>query len=424
MDSAPVLQWLSRQLKTLILPGALCCAGLTAAVETQPRFELLHLWGSEGEMRALAAYSDAAKQRGVDWSEHIVFFNFLGVRAMFAKRLAISQPPSGIFWIGGNSAKQMIDAGLFRPIPTKLENFDFSKSLLPEVYDAIRYRDMITLVPVGSHIQNRIFYNQDILDELAIEPPRTWSQFLAVAPAVQKAGYYPMIVTDQRWQNRYFFLAILAEKLTADEMRRFLSGNEPVEKYRDAMLASMEVLMALRPYTNKDIGDLSWDAAIGKVYDKSGFAYILGDFTSALIPKDDGTVLCTEPPGNEYVMWAVDGIALTQSDDPLVITGQNILIKVVTDVTNHNNYIANKGGVSAYVGGESIHLDRCTQASKQAWEQIPEKVFVSSEDWTETLDAFATITMTVWRTPDITVEEAVEQTIAALNDSRKRHSKR
>ncbi len=423
MGTSPAIQRLCRQLKILVLATSFCCSGLAAATEAKPRFELLHLWGSNGEMRALAAYSDAAKRRGVDWSEHIVFFNFLGVRAMFAKRLAISQPPSGLFWIGGDSAKQMIDAGLFRPIPTKIGDFDFSASLLPEVYEAIRYRDTISLVPVGSHIQNRIFYNQDILDELAIEPPSTWDQFLAVAPVVKSAGYYPMIVTDQRWQNRYFFLAILAEKLSADEMRRFLSGKEPVEKYRDAMLASMEVLMALRPFTNKDIGDLSWDAAIGKVYDKSGFAYILGDFTSALIPKDDGTVLCTAPPGNKYVMWAVDGIALTQSDDPEVISGQNILIRVVSDAKNHNQYIAHKGGVSAYVGGESIHLDRCTQASKQAWDQTPEKIFVSSEEWTETLDAFATITMTVWRRPDITADEAVEQTIAALHDSRKRYSK-
>ncbi len=397
----------------------LCQATTIAnAKNNQPYFELLHLWGSDGETKALAAYSNAAKEQGVNWTEHVVFFNYLGVRAMYAKRLAIDAPPSGLFWIGGDSGKQMIDAGLFRKIPTKTDTIDFSKILRPEVYDVVKYDDGITILPVGSHIQNRIFYNQEILDEIGENPPDNWADFLKIAEKVSKAGYYAMIVTDQRWQNRYFFLAILAEKLNAQQMRRFLSGLDPVETYKEALLASMKIMLQLRPYTNPDIGDLSWDAAIGKIYHKNGFAYILGDFTGALIPKDDGSVLCASPPGNNYIMWAVDGIAFNNSHDNNEIAGQNILIQVVSNPKNHQKYLSVKGGVSAYVDSNIDKLDSCAKASKKAWDSADEKIFVTSEEWTQTLDVFATTTSTIWRTDNMSAEDAVAQIIEALRGMR------
>ena len=404
-----------------MLAGIFMLGTAAHSMAQQPRFELLHLWGSDGETRALAAHSDAAKARGVDWTEHIVFFNFLGVRAMFAKRLALAVPPSGLFWIGGDSATQMIDAGLFRAIPAKSGDLDYSKALLPEVYDVVRYGDgdHITMLPVGSHIQNRIFYNRQILEEVGATPPKKWSEFLELAPRVAEAGYYAMIVTDQRWQNRYLFLAILAEKLNVDEMRRFLSGSDPVRNYEGALRSSMDILMELRKYSNPDIGDLSWDAAIGKVYHKNGLAYILGDFTGALIPKDDGSVICAAPPGNDYLMWAVDGIALTTTEDPDERAGQDILIETVGSPANHKKYLAVKGGVSAYIDGDNEGLDSCARASKRAWDETSEKIFVRSEEWTETLDTFATITSTLLRTPEITTDEAVSQIIEAIESSRR-----
>ncbi len=400
---------------------AILCAPL-AADERTPEFELLHLWGSDGETRALAAYSKAVRSRGVKWTEHIVFFNYLGVRAMFAKRLSLSVPPSGLFWVGGDSGKQMIDAGLFRGVPTKFGEIDFSEILLPDVYDVLRHGDKLTILPVGSHIQNRIFYNRAILEELGATAPQSWAEFLELAPRVSQAGYDAFIVSDQRWQNRYVLLAILAEQLDADEMRRFLAREDPVRNYEEALRSSVETLIRLRDYSNKDIGDLSWDAAISKVYHKAGFAYVLGDFTGALIPRDDGSVICTAPPGNEYLMWAVDGIALVQTDDPDVIAGQNILIEEVANPENHNAYLSVKGGVSAYRGGDKNSLDSCARASREAWHATPEKIFVASEEWTETLDAFATLTSTVWRMPDMTAQAAFAQLMEALDIAQRTHS--
>ncbi len=397
----------------LVILGTLA-PGSPRAEEETPRFELLHLWGSDGETRALAAYSSAAIERGVEWDEHIVFFNYLGVRAMFAKRLSLSVPPSGLFWIGGESGKQLIDAGLFRGVPTQFGDIDFSKLLVPEFYEVLHHRDMIAILPVGGHIQNRIFYNSEILNEIGREPPKSWGEFLELAPEVAQAGYHAIVMSDQRWQNRYVLLSILAEKLSMTEMRRFLDRTDPVETYSDQLRASVELLAGLRKYSNADFGDLSWDAAISKVYDKAGFAYVLGDFTGALIPKDDGTVICETPPGNEYLMWAIDGIALVQSEDPAVINGQDILIEVVADRENHRRYLSVKGGITAYLDGDGSGLDACARASRDAWNSGMEKLFIASEEWTETLDSFATLTSTLWRSPGMTAEEAFKQLMQAL----------
>ncbi|HFC31034.1 MAG TPA: extracellular solute-binding protein, partial [Oceanospirillales bacterium] len=336
----------------------------------------------------------------------------------YAKRLALDVPPTGLFWFGGKSGKQMIDAGLFRKIPTKFGDLDFSKILLPEIYDVVRYKDGITILPVGNHIQNRIFYNKNILDEIHGKIPKTWTEFLTMAPKIKKAGYYPIIVTAQRWQNRYFFLAILAEKLNIEQMRHLFAGDIPIENYRSALLSSMQIMTQLRQYINPDIGDLSWEAGIGKIYHNTGFAFILGDFTGALIPKDNKTVICTSPPGNKYLMWAVDGIALQQTDNIDEIAGQNILIEEVGKKENHQKYISVKGGVSSYIDSNNDNLDNCAKASKKDWEETEDKIFVTSEEFTQTLDTFAIITTAFWLNQDMTPQQAVSQMIEAIQEFR------
>lgn len=388
----------------------------SAPAEEQPRFELLHPWGSESEKRALAIYSNAAIAGGVRWSEHVVWFNFIGVRAVFANRLSLSRPPEGLFWIGGESAAQLIDAGLFRKIPVKIGNVDFSELLVPEVYEVLRHGDGITMLPIGNHIQNRIFYNRRILEEVGAEFPQSWAEFLTLAPKIVAAGYDAIVLTDQRWQNRNMLLSILAEQLDADEMLRFLSGTDPIEAHRDDLIAAMKILIELRKHSNNDIDDLAWDAAMSKVYHKTGFAYMLGDFAGALIPEDDGTVICAAPPGNKYVMWGIGGIALTEIDDPASVAGQNIFIENLGRPENHSRHYAIKGGIPIFVDDDDDGRDSCSMASKRDWEAAPRKIFV--KEWTETLDTFAATTTAVWQNRDMTAEQAVAQIIEAVQASR------
>lgn len=49
------------------------------------------------------------------------------------------------------------------------------------------------LVPTGV-VGNVVFYNVDLFEELELEVPQTWTEFLEVAQAIEDAGYAPIIV--------------------------------------------------------------------------------------------------------------------------------------------------------------------------------------------------------------------------------------
>ena len=165
-----------------------------------PRFELLHLWLTQAEDKALETIRAPLIEQGVDWSEHKVADNFYGVKAELSKRLSLGIPPSGAFWLGGPDFRELIDEKTLRLIPNKIGDKKFSQELIPEVFQVLSHNEGITALPVGIHLQNYIIYNKKIMDKLNLSIPQNWKEFIAMGPIVKQAGYDLLSMSDQHWQ--------------------------------------------------------------------------------------------------------------------------------------------------------------------------------------------------------------------------------
>lgn len=399
----------------LFILGTQTGADLADAADAQPKFELLHLWATPEEAHALKAFSAPTQEQGVHWSEHAVETNFIGVRRAYAERLALFAPPSAVFWIGGNEAvSALVDQGTFRKIPFEVGGRDFSQILRAEVLDVVRYDDdHFALLPVGIHLQNHILYNTDLMASFAQEPPKSWEQFLGLAEKVHAKGYYGISASDQRWQIRFLIGSIMAEYFSADQFEALISGNGQSAQTKENLEHSFKVLRRLRNVANPDFKGLNWDTAVDHVVQGRALANVLGDFSSPLLPAS-GSVTCDMPPGNKYVLWSLDTIALTNAANLEHTAGQNIFIDTVALPEHNQKYIIRKGGIPAYKNVDTSLLHPCSKQSIEHWNKASNKFLLSSREWTQTMDAIAAVGQIIWRDPAHSIDDAVEETLQSL----------
>lgn len=391
------------------------------ADEVGPRFELLHLWATSEEAYALRAVSDPVRASGVDWSESWVTTNFLGVREQFAQRLALGVPPSGLFWLGGDEAEDLFEQKLFRLFPNRVGERAFSDELIPEIYQRVREGDLIRLLPVGIHLQNRMLYNGDVLRRLGLAMPESWQDLLNIAPTLRKNGVHAVVFSDQRWQMRFFITSIMAEQFTFEDMREFLAGTGSARKYEPQLRRSIEIFLALRPYASPLSRDLNWANVVEHVASGGSFAAFLGDFVAPILRRYPA-VHCAAAPGNDYVIWSFDAIALVTTEDPAVIAGQDRLIETVIKPEVRHEYILRKGGIPAYRGSDIRQMDACSQASMESWKMADIKVLLTASQWLQTLDIAASILRPAWWDPDAEAATITTDLITAIDLMNQRDS--
>ena len=392
-----------------------CHPAPTSAAEPanpKPHFELLHLWLTDAEESALAAISDPAKAAGVVWEEHRYQSSFLGLKTEYAERLALKLAPTGTHWIGGSEMKNMVDAGVFRFIRDRPGRASFASLLLPEVYDIVRYRDGISALPLGIHIQNHFAYNSEIFASLGLAPPKTWDELIKTAKIITDAGYIGLAVSDQRWQLRFLFSSILTGLLPAGEYARLLNGREVSDEQRKSLVRAFQILQELRPYVNKDNRDLGWVDATKKLMSGQAAMAILADFSSTLFARDT-KIKCQLPPQNTYVVWAFDAIALTRTDDPADVAGQNIVIDIASTPQNLANYVGRKGGVPVFKWKDTDLINPCSKQSVAEWTRAREKIHVGSA-WSLSLNIIANVVQKFWRTETLEPEQVTEELVSAL----------
>ena len=383
-----------------------------AGEEVRPRFELLHLWLTEEEYRALAVFRDALVAEGVEWGEHRHSSSFLSLKTEYADRLALGNPPTGTHWIASEELRQMVDSGVFRLIESAPGNPPFEELLLPEILEVVSHGSGITALPVGIHLQNHMVYNADILDELQLDVPDSWEELIRIMPLIEAAGYTPISMSDERWQLRFFFSSILSSLIGPDDFIALVNGTGRAVNWRAELIEALRLLDRMRDHANADNANLGWEASIDHLVEGRAVISFLADFSSPLYAGDERFV-CRLPPGNDYVLWAFDSIALTRTDIPAEIAGQDAMIEVAGKFATLQRYVGEKGGIPVHVRSSMDGINRCSVQSIAEWQRALRKIHIGP-GWTTSLNVISAVVQNFWRSPGTSAEATADEIIEVM----------
>ncbi len=374
--------------------------------------EVLHMWRTDSEQRALLAIKEPLIERGVNWNDYWVDGNFRGIQSEFARRISIGDQPTVVQWIITDEMEKLVMQNTIRKLED--ENNKFSKLYHPEVFDLVAYDGGIAALPIGIHTQNHIVYNKDLLEEFGLSPANSWEELLSYGPILEEHDIDLIATSDMNWQARNLGISVFSGFLDHNEFTDLQTQGHDIEHLKSKLYKSIDILSQLRKFTNRDNHKLDWEVVSKKVADGEALVQVLGDYIVPEFP-DWSKISCGITPQSKYILWGVDGFIFPLSDLPSVNDVQDSFIEVATSPSTIQNYVVRKGGIPVTTNVLPEDLDSCSGNILNDWNQSDRKLWMSGEAWRKRLGVLGLFLNDKWQNGFGDINAATDELIMLLH---------
>src|SRR6476469_4886358 len=176
-----------KQMPRIAMIPIVLAAALAAGQASAQNADVMHWWTSGGESRAVAVFAKEYNKRGGTWVDDAS----VGPQAEHAaalNRIAGGNPPTAMQWNIGVAVRQLAEQGILTSLDEQAKKGNWIANLPPLLVKNMSYDGHVIAVPVNIHGANYQFYSVKVFDDLKMQPPKTWDEFLAMAPKMKAAG--------------------------------------------------------------------------------------------------------------------------------------------------------------------------------------------------------------------------------------------
>lgn len=183
-------------------------------------------------------------------------------------------------------------------------------------------------VPTGTAMGGGILYNMDIYEELSLEVPLTWDEFMANNAVIKEAGIDPVIQTyGETWTSQLFVLGDYHNVATEEpNFAEEYTGNQAKYATSAAAIRGFEYLQELYElgYYNADYATATFNDGILKLGNGEGAHYPMLTFAIAsleeLAPETTDSVGFFAQPGpsadtNGLTVWTSAGFYIPKTSE-------------------------------------------------------------------------------------------------------------
>jgi len=224
-------------------------------------------------------------------------------------------------------AKQLAATDQFPDIPFAVTVSDFAEAGLLTPFDDDYLEENFLLPkaayvngkswapPVGAQLIPLVFYNKSIFEEVGVEPPTTWDEFLAVSQALKDAGYAPMqMCAAEPWCASFPAVGLVSVNVFGDDPDWMLKRKAGEVAFSDPeFVDAMQKLKDLNDQGYIDEAALGTDFATANqaFYDGGVPMYMQGSWFIGYPPEDMGfemgAFLLPRPDGKPVASIYVGG---------------------------------------------------------------------------------------------------------------------
>lgn len=344
------------KLKGIFLTSLLASSSFLAQSE---EVSVVHFWVTGSESKALEVIINNVKEQGYDWKD-ISGNNRSTAMSLYNNMRAADQAVDAVIWQPGPGLFEMVDANQVRNLDDIAKAEKWDNVFYSSVQELSKYKGSYYSIPTNIHGANWMFYSMDVLSESGVEVPTTWSEFLEAAPKIKAAGFTPLALGGEAWQERILFMSIaLGEggKTWFEDV--FLKGN--IEKL-DSLTGKRVITMfrELNKFVDAGSPGRNWNDTTGLlIQDKAAFQF-MGDWAKGEFAASDQKIGsdygCRVAPGYEALMVQVDNFIAPSSGN---IDAQNAFIKAATSAKSQEEFSVHKGSLPIRKDADVSHLDEC-----------------------------------------------------------------
>ncbi|MES5098540.1 ABC transporter substrate-binding protein [Agrobacterium sp. BA1120] len=335
-----------RSILAALAAGVMLPAGIAGATD----LEVTHWWTSGGEAAAVGELAKAFDATGNKWIDGAIAGSGGTARPIMISRITGGDPMGATQFNHGRQAEELVQSGLMRDLTDVAEKGNWKEVIKPaSLLDSCTIDGKIYCAPVNIHSWQWLWLSNAAFKKAGVEVPKNWTEFIAAAPALQKAGIQPLALGGQAWQANGLF----------DTLMISLGGKDLYEKvYKDkdadvAAGADMQKIFAAADEARKltkgsNVQD--WNQATNMVITGKAGGQIMGDWAQGefqLANQKAGTdYTCLPGLGlNEYLTANGDAFYFPLLKDEAKSKAQEVLAEVIVDPKTQVAFNLKKGSL-------------------------------------------------------------------------------
>ena len=325
--------------------------------------DVVHWWVGDAESKALKVIVDEFENSGGKWVD-TPHNDSEAAHASVKSRVIGGNPPAAVLMVVGASTQEWSEGGLLNDINSIAirENWD---SLLPDgVAKASKQDGKYVAAPVFLSTVNWRYTNKEVLKSSGVDEPMSWGAFMTSLPRIKQAGFIPLAVGGQDWQETLLFDHVALGVAGPQYFSELLDGNMKTIDSDDTtrVFAGMR---ALEPYTDLGKAGRGWGDTNNLVITGKAAFFFMGDWAKGgflQAQKKPGVDFsCQISPGSRMVLTAVDGFAFPKSSSSSERANQSSLASAMMNRDVQTKAALIKGALPARKDASTEGFDHCSQ---------------------------------------------------------------
>ena len=333
--------WAAALAATVVLPFA-------AANATD--LEVTHWWTSGGEAAAVAELAKAFDATGNKWIDGAIAGAGGTARPIMVSRITGGDPMGATQFNHGRQAEELVEAGLLRDLTDVATRENWKEIIKPaSLLDSCTVDGKIYCAPVNIHSWQWLWLSNAAFETAGVPVPKNWDEFVAAAPALEKAGIVPLAVGGQPWQAAGAFDVLMVAIAGKDTFNKvFRDKDADVAAGPDMARVFKAAEDARRMSKGTNVQD--WNQATNMVITGKAGGQIMGDWAQgefALAGKVAGKdYTCLPGLGvNEVISTGGDAFYFPVLEDEAKSKAQEVLASTLVSPAAQVAFNLKKGSL-------------------------------------------------------------------------------
>ena len=337
-------------MKFKALFGLLAAGLMATSAANATELEVTHWWTSGGEAAAVAEFAKAFDATGHKWVDGAIAGSGGVARPIMISRITGGDPMGATQFNHGRQAEELVEAGLMQDLTEVAEREKWSEIIYPKsLLDACTVDGKVYCAPVNIHSWQWLWLSHKAFSDAGIPVPTNWDEFVAAAPALEKAGKIPLAMGNQPWQSNGAF-GVMLVALGGIELRAKIFEQRDAEAAAGPEMAKVFLAADKAREMSKNSKVQDWNQATNLVITGQAGGQIMGDWAQGefavanqLAGKDYSCL-----PGlgvNEVISTGGDAFYFPRLDDPEKTKAQMDLASVLVAKTTQVAFNLKKGSL-------------------------------------------------------------------------------
>lgn len=323
---------------------------LPVSVATAADLEVTHWWTSGGEAAAVAEFAKAFDATGNKWVDGAIAGSGDTARPIMVGRITGGDPMGATQFNHGRQAEELVAAGLMRNLDAVAEAENWKGVINPpSLLESCTLDGHIYCIPVNIHSWQWLWLSNQAFADAGVAVPKNWTEFVAAAPALQKAGKVALAVGQQPWQMAGVFNDLLLG-LGGKDLYLAVYDKKDASVASGADVAKIFSALADARTISKGSNIQNWNEATSMVISGKAGGQIMGDWAqgefqvAGQVAGKDYTCL----PGlgeAQYLTTGGDAFYFPVLKDPEKSKAQEVLAEVMLSPETQVAFNLKKGSL-------------------------------------------------------------------------------